>query len=378
MADPLILIGASVRSAAFSALRAGLAPWCADRFGDLDLRRRCAVTVLPASDYPHGFIELLSHAPPGPWMYTGALENRRRLIRTLSRCRPLWGNDARSLALARSPFRVRSFLESAGLPCPRVLRLSDPPSSGRWLLKPRAGAAGVGIRFWDGAPPARPSRHYLQELIDGLSCSALYAALPDKTILLGVTRQLIGEPWLHAAGFRYCGSVGPHPVDEPTRHAFVSLGQVLARECGLRGLFGVDAILADGVPMPVEVNPRYTASVEVLEHATGLCALAWHRRAFDPSAPEPSLGPARGVIGKAIWYAPRALTVPTAGPWLEALQMTEDMPPFADIPPAGQTIEKGHPVLTLLVRTDTPEGCLERLREAATTLDGILLIRQRP
>src|SRR5262249_48846584 len=161
-----------------------------------------------------------------------ALENRRRLIRTLARCRPLWGNDARSLVQARSPFRVRSILESAGLPCPRVLRLSDSPSAGRWLLKPRAGAAGGGIRFWDGTPPARPSRHYLQEFIDGLPCSAVYAALPDRTVLLGVTRQLIGEPWLHAAGFRYCGNVGPHPVPAPTRQAFEELGQVLARGCG--------------------------------------------------------------------------------------------------------------------------------------------------
>ena len=45
------------------------------------------------------------------------------------------------------------------------------------------------------------------------------------------------------------------------------LGLDLARGCGLRGLFGVDFVLSEGVPWPVEINPRYTASVEVLEYA---------------------------------------------------------------------------------------------------------------
>ena len=51
-ARQLILIGASVRAAAFSALRAGLRPWCADLFGDLDLRQRCPSVVVPAERYP--------------------------------------------------------------------------------------------------------------------------------------------------------------------------------------------------------------------------------------------------------------------------------------------------------------------------------------
>src|SRR5262249_1841279 len=95
----LVLVGASVRAAAFSALRAGFRPWCADLFGDSDLRSRCSVTVLDAANYPDGFIDFLSSAPNLPWMYTGALENRRALIRQLTAVRPLWGNDARTLAV---------------------------------------------------------------------------------------------------------------------------------------------------------------------------------------------------------------------------------------------------------------------------------------
>ena len=50
------------------------------------------------------------------------------------------------------------------------------------------------------------------------------------------------------------------------------LGTVLAQAFRLVGLFGVDGVLDAERFWPVEVNPRYTASVEVLEGATGLPA----------------------------------------------------------------------------------------------------------
>src|SRR5205807_1077251 len=85
----LIIVGASARAAAFSALRAGLRPWCIDLFADADLRARCPVTHLEPDRYPYGLAELLPQAPPGPWMYTGGLENRPNLIRRLARGREL-------------------------------------------------------------------------------------------------------------------------------------------------------------------------------------------------------------------------------------------------------------------------------------------------
>ena len=70
MADKLLIIGASARAAAMSAIRSGFEPWAADRFGDLDLRA-CAPTV-QVDDYPAGLEQALSAAPAGPWLYTGA------------------------------------------------------------------------------------------------------------------------------------------------------------------------------------------------------------------------------------------------------------------------------------------------------------------
>src|SRR5262245_8180908 len=222
----LIIVGASVRAAAFSALRAGVQPWCADLFADRDLTSRLATHVLPPIDYPRGFVELLSRAPDGPWMYTGALENHRPLVHRRARRRTLWGNDDSILAVVRSPRRVWSMLRDAGLASPAVR--STPPHDGAlWLVKPVAGAAGIGIRLLKGQEQQkRSSKVYYQAWIDGSNISAVYVALPGQVQLLGVIRQLIGEPWLGTRGFRYCGSVGPLPVEPRTRDSLQRYGDV--------------------------------------------------------------------------------------------------------------------------------------------------------
>src|SRR6516162_6995898 len=92
--EPLLIVGASARAAAFSALRAGLRPTCADLFADADLRARCPVRCVEVKDYPRGLLDLPELLTPGPWMYTGALENRPDLVEAMSRRRPLWGNPA--------------------------------------------------------------------------------------------------------------------------------------------------------------------------------------------------------------------------------------------------------------------------------------------
>src|SRR5687768_13774469 len=111
MGENLLIFGASARGAAFSALRAGLRPWCADLFADADLRAVCPVMRLPGR-YPDGFLDLIDVELPGPWMYTGGLENRLRLVSMMSRRRKLWGNVDEALVNARLPGEVARILRA--------------------------------------------------------------------------------------------------------------------------------------------------------------------------------------------------------------------------------------------------------------------------
>ncbi len=98
-------------------------------------------------------------------------------------------------------------------------------------------------------------------------------------MLAGVTRQWIGRP---GARFAYAGSVGPWPVSILEQRRVEALGAALTSAFRLVGLFGIDFILRDGHPWPLEINPRYTAAVEVIELARGRALLAEHRRATTP------------------------------------------------------------------------------------------------
>jgi predicted ATP-grasp superfamily ATP-dependent carboligase len=373
---PLLIVGASARAAAFSALRAGLHPWCADLFADRDLQGRCSVARL-TDHYPDGFRQFIDRDPPGPWMYTGGLENWPQSIERWARRRPLWGNAEKSLSLARDLGHVTRLLLDRGMPVPALCLPGVSPSADkRWLCKPQKGAGGSGIRFWSAKDRAaeKPSA-YCQEFIEGQSATLLFLGCRGQARLLGMTRQLVGVPWLHAAPFGYCGSIGPADPGLVARPELGELGNLLASECFLEGLFGVDGILRDGTFWPVEINPRYTASVEVLEYAVGLAALAWHAHVFMqgqlPPSPPPSAPPDRS-IGKAILFARDDLHFPADGPWMAGLRSPApvlEMPAFADLPAGGERIEAGRPILTFFVRADSPSACEDALRYIADDLD---------
>src|SRR5262249_54973010 len=139
----------------FSALRAGLRPWCADLFADADLTSCCPSIRLPWSAYPHGFQRLIDRELSGPWLYTGGLENWFQLVEAMARARPLWGNRARSLFPARDAKKLARAARTAGLPAPRVSKYAEWLISPqlRWLVKPVFGSGGKGIHFYRAGRP---------------------------------------------------------------------------------------------------------------------------------------------------------------------------------------------------------------------------------
>ncbi len=303
-------------------------------------------------------------------MYTGALENHPDVIEGILQHRPrLWGNRPEALQLVRSPQRLASWLREHDIPCPRCC-FKPPPDTAQcpWLIKPRASAGGRHIAFWNG-PTARRPGFFFQEFIAGLPCAAVFLGVKRQARLLGVTEQLVGQDWLQAAPFHYCGSIGPLALSPALHARFERLGMVLATGFNLQGLFGVDCVLRDDTPFPVEVNPRYTASIEVLERACGCAFLSWQRAAFEPglSPPGSLANPNKKVVGKAILFARQPLTFPREGPWqMAAGKLLED---FADIPPVDQRIEAGQPIMTFFSRGPTAECCREKLQQTAWLLD---------
>ena len=362
----VMILGAGVRAAAFSALRAGLSPWCADLFGDIDLRGRCPVMRLEGR-YPFGFLDLVRGELPGPWMYTGGLENHALLVGQMQDRRRLWGNGPAALIRVRDPEVLAGAASAAGLPAPALTMKGRVGSSGAWLLKPRAGAGGAGVRHAAAGEPIATG-WFAQEFVEGVPAAALFVAIAGRSIYLGLTRQLVGEAWLNAPAFRYCGSIGAIESSPALAERLRHLGAALTRRAGLMGLFGVDGLLDGDAFRPVEVNPRYTASVEVVELSTGVRALDLHSRAFENvPGPLPVTSSPRRVVGKAIVYAPAEGVFPEAGPWLDGLgtHPLDEVPDVGDIPAPGEALLPAHPILTVFASASTPEECERRLRERA-------------
>lgn len=355
---PLIIVGASARAAAFSAYRAGYTPYWLDRFGDEDLRRRFPGRVI--SGYPKQAPELIDQAPVAPFVYTGALENHPGVLEELCRRRTLLGNPVPVCSGIRDPSGLYEAFRRNRVACPeiRVLKrgriLNPSPHLDGWLVKPLRSAGGMGIEHYNGQPV--DERYYLQQYLTGESCSAVFVSSRGHCRLLGVTLQLVGLPEFRAGEFSYCGSIGPLELNESDSVQWRRIGEVIAGEFNLTGLFGVDAIKRQDGIYPVEVNPRYTASVEVLELALGCQAIKLHCEACNIQLPDSEeRGPGR-LIGKAILFAPEDLVFKG---------FAQEGFSIADVPTGGAEIKQGHPVLTVMVTGTDVDSMSGELKKAA-------------
>jgi uncharacterized protein len=227
-----------------------------------------------------------------------------------------------------------------------------------------------------------------QKRIDGVPCAAVFVAADGAAQLLGVSRQLVGEAWLGANEFQYAGSIGPWPVAAATQATLTRLGNVLAERFELMGLFGVDFILDGDQVWPVEVNPRYTASVEVIERFSGVSAIAAHaaacggvtneaRRAGSPAFPIGAEdGPGGATIracGKAILYARHEIVISEAFADLALAEaLRTPWPTLADIPTGGEFIESGRPILTVFADGERLEAVERQLQERVAELERLV------
>ncbi len=406
------IVGASARAAAFSARAAGFASRCADLFADVDLQ--AMATVERQSEYPHGLLRYLHASPPDPWMYTGALENHPQLIDELAQLRPLYGNSGPALRRARDPLFWSRALAEAGLPVPRVsMSAAAVTRDGNWMRKPLRSAHGHGVSPWTAQRATQAgdddaSPWYFQERIAGVPIAAIFVAAEGEASILGVTQQLLGDHWQTAlsglqdttrvsdsipgrrddrfasSSFRYAGSVGPLGLEDRHYRTLQQIGGTLSRACGLVGLFGVDAIRNDQNVWPVEINPRYTASIEVLERASArrtqvrrarrLLSIEWHEAACCFRQLPPALGQsAEFTAGKLIYYAPQeGRFTAAAARWAAERNLLQSQPAVADIPPADAPFRQGQPVLTLLADGVNAGTVGEELHRAAEELEGML------
>jgi predicted ATP-grasp superfamily ATP-dependent carboligase len=379
----LAIVGGSTRAAAFSALRDGFTPLAADVFADADLARHVQVHRVAA--YPRGLAAWLRTTPAGiPWMYTGGLENHPDLVDEMAAVRPLVGCRGDVLRRIRDPRQLADVFAKVGVAFPDTIGVTDaslsqvePRDQASWLIKTYRGSSGAGVANWQDWPEAVGQRGpcFLQRRVEGRPGSAIFVAARGEARVLGTSLQLVGTPWTNAGDFQYTGSIGPWHLDEGARDELERAGQAVA-SLGVEGLFGIDFVRGhdDGRLWVIEANPRYTASVEIVEWTSGVSAITLHLAAWTgslPAAPA-ALPTARATSaasgeppfrGKAILFARRKVRVlPQLARWALNRAIAPDWPELADVPQPNTTIHVGRPVLTVFAAGESLEQVQTRLQ----------------
>jgi len=369
----ILIAGVSVRGLAESAVRSGFGHRivAVDHFGDFDLRRLCRSRSIKRDlRLPYEVRHLLAARRDLAYeavVYCANLENHPAAVELLSRGRRLLGNDATALSAVRDPARFFGLLAQRGIPAPRISFSADEVAAYgpgvSWIRKPIRSGGGHGIAVHPPGAPLGPG-YLLQERLEGLPCSAVFVADGRECRLLGISEQLIGEKAFGGSAFRYCGSIlGPVRDGEvECRQVIDRAGQVVSaitREFRLVGVNGMDFVLKGRDVYPLEINPRYTASMELVERAYGVNIFETHLEACQGRLPAFELARQidMGFLGKAILYAPEGLVFHDPAAWFEQ--------GARDLPFDGEQIGRGKPVCTIFSQGRNRSECYNRLVEAA-------------
>jgi predicted ATP-grasp superfamily ATP-dependent carboligase len=318
----------------------------------------------------------------GPAVYLANFENHPHAIETLAAGRELWGNGADVVIRVRDPSVLAASIRRRGYATPQVRLRPDTTwepgaderepravsaadaRAARWLLKPLASGGGLRMRMWQ--PGMRvPRRCYLQEFIEGVPRSMVFVAAGGRAVPIGLSRQLVGERAFGVSGFEYCGNIfeapgeGDQALEEALFEQTSALAAAVAEEFGLAGVNGIDFVSRNGTPYLIEVNPRWSASMELVEGSYALSVFGVHAAACrDGVLPAFDLRRARegaGAVGKAVVYAQRDTIIGDSRAWLAR---DGDI---RDVPKPRERIGRGKPICTVFAAAGSSAACHDAL-----------------
>ncbi len=363
MTPEVIVVSASARALVRSARRAG---WCAaaiDAFGDVDTRAQAERwRRLPADgdgriDSRALLAVLDAIAPEGTAVIIGSgLEAAPDAVDTIAARYELAGNGAavwRRVGDARDWFDL---LERLGIPHPEV-RWSVPRDPAGWLCKRAASSGGRGVRTAADADRINTAGDggYFQRRVEGLVASLLFLADGGQARCIGFNR-LLAAPAAAANPFAWGGAVRPAALAPDLQAQVGDAATALTRALDLRGLNGLDFVVAGRAWHLLELNPRPTATVELWDVDPMPPLLDLHLRACRGAALD---GPAIAAGGRAmaaralaVAYAPAALRVPRDPSWPD---------PCRDLPRPGSRLRAGDPLCTVHAAAATAAGAARRV-----------------
>lgn len=400
----LVVVGESCRALARSCRLAGWDVSAIDRYGDRDLIAVCQhFHPWPATetlrDAPLGPLwHALAGLPTGPILPAGGMEQSHRAPRQIPPGFVYCGPQIDQLEPLRDVRQWRRWAKQAALHFPTTLLCcrdtartkGDWPAG--WLIKRSDSGGGLGVRSaveldlgssrgdiplsHTPSGQTRPesptishttARHYLQRRLPGPTIGVVIASSPSGSRVLGASAAVEAHQWPGPGRFIYRGSYGPIHLPSRLMERLRQLAERVTERTGLRGVWGVDLARSwRGEWCLLEINPRWSASMEILELAGGGSLAAVHLDAWGwPSVP-PSQAASQSStrLLKLVIYCRQTFRVtehqsdalfahrlpdPTSAEAINLIGQSAAGWRLADIPKAGDVIPAGAPLMTLLV-----------------------------
>jgi predicted ATP-grasp superfamily ATP-dependent carboligase len=309
----LVVVGESCRALARSCRAAGWDVSAIDRYGDRDLLAVCqrfhswpTVAVDPAP--PLGPLwPAMCELPAGPILPAGGMEQSHRAPRQLPPGCTYCGPQGEQLDRLRDVRQWRRWAKQSGLHFPntqfcytdKLGHARDWPAG--WLIKRSDSGGGLGVRSvvelvrntasdipGSACAPtwAAATYHYYQQRLPGPTIGVVLASSASGSGVLGASLAVESHQWPGPRQFIYRGSCGPIELPQHLLVRLRRLAELVAEHTGIRGVWGVDLARGrQGDWCLLEINPRWSASMEIIELASGDNLAAVHLDAWGWPAP---------------------------------------------------------------------------------------------
>ncbi|MBP2132583.1 putative ATP-grasp superfamily ATP-dependent carboligase [Methanomicrobium sp. W14] len=330
----VLVAGFATRHVVCSAYNAGYRVYAIDSFCDQDLRR--------ATEYCRTFEELAEI--PGIVEELDKKEDFDFIVTTsgaenLEFTKKVCGTDPKTASCFLNKKSIQDFFESNSIPAPVIAENGQYPA----ILKPCTGAGGwrnqkvsnlqeeeEWVSLWPDEPYIR------QEIAEGIPCSVSCISDGKKAVAVSFNEQFIRG----GSGEKHYGFAGAvTPFTHPFEDEIINTAEKAVSLSGCKGSVGVDFIASENGFCAVEINPRFQATMDIVEKSYGINLFSMHINAC------------RGVLPKSCVKSPLQYTARKVIFADCDIVVKDDLsglcPRIADVPCKGTLIDEGSAVLSV-------------------------------
>ena len=346
MTPSILVMGFSTRHVAKSAHEAGYTVYAVDHFCDQDLSwyTRDRIRFDELADLPGAISEICTRHHIDWMVPTSGAEQHPGSI-------PVLGTSPDRVHRFMDKLATQDFLESLDIPVPAILGPGCFPA----MIKPRTGSGGwrnavihnaEEMEAWCEAFSHPP--YISQEVVLGTPASVCCVADGcGNARALAANRQILRDE----EGVQYGFSGSLTPFLHPGTARMMEMAEKIAAATGCRGTLGIDFVLG-AVPCAIEVNPRFQATLDTVETATGINLFSLHAGACHGILPDKRPPVLRHAVRR-ILFADRNIEVKA--------DLALLAPIVADIPWPGFYCEEGHALISVYGWGRSPGEAMDSL-----------------